>query len=83
MSADETHKLAAVFENLGAAEGQARTMAGQLLKRAEQMAEERGIPRVDALNYLVQVAIAGHQGHVFEGDPPENRAAKPDGRDIS
>ncbi len=77
MNDDETEKIASVFENLGAQKPQAKIMAAQLLKRADQMAKERNIPRLEALNYLLQVTIAGRDGRVFEGESPGTAENKP------
>jgi hypothetical protein len=48
----------------------AATMADQLLKRCEQIAEQRGISRVEAMGYLLQLVTKGAQGEAppgFEG----------------
>lgn len=76
MSAREIDQVAAVFINLGATEAQARTMAAQVLKRADQLAQEREIDRLEALQYLLQVAIAGRDGRVYEGPIPGNGTSK-------
>jgi hypothetical protein len=44
-------------------------MAKQLLKRADQIAAERGIPRETALAQLLQILVEGSRGNV----PPEFR----------
>ncbi|MBI5771766.1 MAG: hypothetical protein HZA93_28605 [Verrucomicrobia bacterium] len=58
----ETEQLAAVFERLGAARTQAQTMAAQLLRRAEQLAVERGTTREAELARLLSLATQGHGG---------------------
>jgi len=69
----ENEQVAAVLQRCGAEPATARTMAAQLLKRAEQLAVERGIGRLDALQYLLQLAIQGAHGDAppgFEGGKP-------------
>ena len=69
----EHKKLTLLLRNLGAEESAAKVMANQLLKRADQLAKERSISRVEALDYLLKVTIAGREGRVYEGDiPPPN-----------
>lgn len=48
-------------------------MAAQLLKRAEQLASERGIPREAALQGLLEMVVKGRAGEVpapFAPRPP-------------
>ena len=48
----------------------AATMADQLLKRCGQIAEQRGISRVEAMTYLLQLVTKGAQREAppgFEG----------------
>lgn len=59
---DEVHKVARIFVNLGAPEEQAKVMSSQLLKRAEQIAEERGISKVEATENLLKQVIEARQG---------------------
>jgi hypothetical protein len=54
---------------LGASSEQAATMAQQLIKRADQLALERGITPVAAMEHLLKVLIHGRNGEV----PPEMR----------
>jgi hypothetical protein len=60
----EAEQLAAAFAGLGASEAQARTMAAQLLKRADQLAAERGIGPAEALRDLLEVVRKGRAGEV-------------------
>lgn len=60
----EHEQLAGLCERLGAPRDQALTMAGQLLKRAEQIAAERGVSREAALKGLIEVVIKGRAGEV-------------------
>lgn len=52
---------------LGSPPLQAKTMARQLLKRADQIAAERGIPREEAMTQLLQILVEGRQGNVPPG----------------
>ena len=50
-------------------------MAAQLIKRADQLAAERGIPRVQAMQHLLTVLVEGRQGNVPPGfTPPAPRS---------
>lgn len=60
----ELEQLTQLCERLGAAPAQAATMAAQLLKRAEQIATERGISREEALRGLIEVVVKGRAGEV-------------------
>ncbi len=68
MSEDE--QLRALCERLGASPAQAATMAAQLLKRAGQLAIERGITREAALAHLLNVVVKGRSGEVPADFPP-------------
>ena len=59
---DGITELAACFQNLGADEPQARRMAAQTLKRARQLAVERGISEAQALSELLEKIVAGACG---------------------
>lgn len=65
----ELDQLTALCERLGAAAPQARTMAAQLLKRADQLAAERGVTRAAALRGLLDVVVKGRAGVVPAGFP--------------
>ena len=73
---EELEKLTQLCERLGAAPAQAGTMARQLLKRADQLAAERGMPREQAMAHLLQVLIQGRQGEVPPGFQPPGPASK-------
>tara|TARA_Y100000022_G_scaffold140944_1_gene122788 strand:+ start:360 stop:581 length:222 start_codon:yes stop_codon:yes gene_type:complete len=62
MSNNETEQIAGIFRNLGADQDQAITMAYQLIKRAEQLAEEKKSTKVIELQALLETAICGAQG---------------------
>lgn len=71
---DEVARLSELCRRLGAAtEAQAETMARQLLKRADQLAAERGIAREAALQHLLNVLVHGRRGEVPPGfEPPRS-----------
>jgi hypothetical protein len=58
----ELEQMTQLCVRLGATDAQATTMAAQLLKRAEQLAVERGIDRVAALNHLITLVVNGRNG---------------------
>ncbi|MBL9189189.1 MAG: hypothetical protein JNK23_17035 [Opitutaceae bacterium] len=60
----ELEQLSRLCERLGASGAQAATMAAQLLKRADQLAVERGLTREAALASLVEVLVKGRAGEV-------------------
>lgn len=69
----EHEQLTQLCEELGAARAQAETMAAQLLKRAGQLAGERGITREAALKRLLDLVVQGRAGQVpaeFVPPPP-------------
>jgi hypothetical protein len=71
---NETEQLTAAFERMGAPRTQAATMAAQLLKRAEQIARERGITREAALTRLLELATKGRAGELpADFVPPPSR----------
>lgn len=48
----------------------AATMADQLTKRCDQLVAQRGLSRMEAMNYLLQLVTKGAQGEAppgFEG----------------
>lgn len=64
-AADNLEQIVKLCGKLGASPQQADTMARQLVKRAEQMAVERGITEVEAMEYLLKVLIRGRDGDVY------------------
>ncbi|MDP3072094.1 MAG: hypothetical protein Q8N18_17510 [Opitutaceae bacterium] len=60
----EIEQLSQLCERLGSARAQAATMAAQLLKRADQLAAERGTTREAALAGLIEVLVKGRAGDV-------------------
>ena len=58
----EFEQLTQLCEKLGSPSDQAKTMAGQLQKRATQLAAERGIAREAAMKYLLDLVVQGRRG---------------------
>lgn len=74
----EREQLVRLCEGLGASPAQAATMAAQLLKRAEQIAAERGLSREEALGGLIEIVVKGRAGEVpARFAPPERGDAGP------
>lgn len=63
----EHEQLLQLCERMGAPHAQAETMARQLSKRADQLVETRGLSRVDAMAYLLQLLIKGRNGEGPDG----------------
>ncbi|MEO6004062.1 MAG: hypothetical protein ABIZ04_14230 [Opitutus sp.] len=63
----ELEQLSSLCLRLGADAKQAPVMAAQLLKRADQLALDRGIDRTQALQYLIELVVKGRNGEA----PPE------------
>ena len=78
MSPGELAALTQLCERLGASPTQAAQMAAQLVKRAEQLAAERGGTREAALARLLDLLVRGRSGEVppeFQPSPPPGKAA--------
>jgi len=70
---NELAQLTELCRRLGAEGPQADTMARQLIKRADQIARERGQDRAEAMAYLLKLVIEGRQGGVAkEFQPPSS-----------
>lgn len=72
---NELEQLTELCSRLGAGPGQAGTMAAQLLKRADQLAAERGIERTAALRYLIELVMKGSRGETPPEFPPRSPPA--------
>ncbi|HVU24958.1 MAG TPA: hypothetical protein VHE13_12605 [Opitutus sp.] len=72
---NELEQVTEICRRLGANPEQAATMAAQLLKRADQLASERGMDRMAAMAYLLALVTKGRSGET----PPEFPATKPPG----
>jgi hypothetical protein len=59
---DQLDMIRSLFLMMGASENQAQTMASQLLKRADQIAVERDISIVEAVEILLKQVIEAQQG---------------------
>lgn len=55
-------QVAALFIRLGADAARADVMARQLLKRAKQIAEQRGVSELEALKNLLKQVVEARQG---------------------
>jgi hypothetical protein len=75
----EHEKITELCVKLGAARAPAATMARQLVKRAEQIARQRGIPRADALAQLLQILVQGRHGNVPAEFKPHGGLSRQDG----
>lgn len=72
---DEMTRLTGLCGKLGAAPAQAEAMARQLIKRADQLAAERGLSREETMAYLLRLMVQGRSGEV----PPEFQPPKATG----
>ena len=63
LSRKEETKISCLFVNLGAPKKQAAVMASQLIKRAEQIAQERDISMLEATESLLKQVLEARQGH--------------------
>ena len=59
---EESNQVARIFEKMGADKESAQRMAGQLIKRAEQKAEENKTTKIIELQKLLELSIYGAQG---------------------
>lgn len=73
---NEVQKLSKVFENLGAQSTQALTMARQVMRRADQLAEEKNISRIDSLERLMRLCVRGFQGEISPDFTPTPKKSK-------
>jgi hypothetical protein len=69
----ELAQLITLCRKLGAGPEQANVMAQQLIKRADQLAAERGWSREDVMAYLLRLVVQGRQGEIpTEFHPRDN-----------
>lgn len=64
----EEEQLAGLCRSWGAVPPQDRLMARKLLERAEQLSEERGMDRVVALRYLLELVTKARDDGVAPED---------------
>lgn len=72
----ELEQLTEACRNLGAEPAQAGIMAQQMLKRADQLAVQRGMPRVEAMSYLLKLVVSGRAGQTPSGFEPTQPPAE-------
>ena len=81
MNAAELAALTRLCTQLGSPPAQAAVMAAQLLKRADQLAADRGRPREEMLDRLLRLMVQGRTGEVPEEfpatRPPDERKETP------
>jgi hypothetical protein len=69
---DELAQLTGLCGKLGAPPEQAKAMARQLMKRAEQLMVVRGQTREEVMTYLLRLVVEGRSGDVpKEFQPPK------------
>ena len=59
---DQLTLIKSLFLQMGAPEGQAEVMASQLLKRAGQIASDRDISIIEAVEILLKQVVEAQQG---------------------
>ena len=64
----EIMDVSRIFQNLGVPEEQAMIMARQLIKRADQIAEEKNTSKIVELRKLLEIATLGAQGQTKPND---------------
>ena len=65
---NKTLEVAQIFVKLGASEKNAKLMARQLIKRAEQVAEEKKTSKIEELQKLLEISVLGAQGRLHPSD---------------
>ncbi len=71
-ASEELEAVTQLFINMGADPGQAQVMAGQLLKRADRLAKERGISKVEAADSLLRQVVQARQGIAPSSNTEQN-----------
>ena len=72
----DRERLRRFLEAQGVDAKRSGVMARQLEKRAGQIAAERGIDRVDAMEHLLKVLIYGSRGEVYPGKAPNEASSR-------
>ena len=65
---NKTPEVAQIFVKLGTSEKNAKVMAKQLIKRAEQVAEEKKTSKITELQKLLEISVLGAQGRLHPRD---------------
>jgi len=65
---NKTLEVAQIFVKLGASEKNAKLMARQLIKRAEQVAKEKKTSKIEELQKLLEISVLGAQGRLHPSD---------------
>ena len=68
MKVEDQQQICQLLIRLGATSAQAEVMSRQILRRAEQIAVERGIERLQALDSLLRAVVSGRHGIVEPED---------------
>ena len=74
-SEQELVQIKTLLSRLGASDVASDVMARQLVKRADQWVEERGINRVEAMRQLLEFVVTGRSGGLpasFEAPSEDN-----------
>ena len=74
-SEHELVQIKTLLSRLGASDVASDVMARQLVKRADQWVEERGINRVEAMRQLLELVVTGRSGGLpasFEAPSEDN-----------
>ncbi len=71
MTQDDLASVTKILIRLGATQAQAPIMAHQILRRADQIAAERGVERAEALSHLLNIVASGRQGITPLQTPPQ------------
>ena len=71
-ASEELNAVTQLFINMGADSGQAQIMAGQLLKRADQLAKERATCRLEVVDSLLRQVVQARQGIAPETNACQN-----------
>ena len=72
----ELVQIKTLLSRLGASDVASDIMARQLVKRADQWVEERGINRVEAMRQLLELVVTGRSGGLpasFEAPSEDNK----------
>lgn len=74
---EDEEKVSALCTKLGSPPEQARVMARQMLKRADQLARRHDVEPLAALDWLLRAMISGRQGDTPPQAPWEQGSGPP------